>query len=67
MWDLPGPGLEPVSLALAGSFLTTVPPRKPHQAFLYTPCLLLFLKKIAFIVLHSIAFFTNQRFVATLC
>ena len=26
MWDLPGPGLEPVSHALAGGFLTTVPP-----------------------------------------
>ena len=24
MWDLPGPGLEPVSPALAGGFLTTV-------------------------------------------
>ena len=23
MWDLPGPGHEPVSLALAGGFLTT--------------------------------------------
>ena len=30
MWDLPGPGLEPVSPALAGGFLTTVPPGKPH-------------------------------------
>ena len=29
MWDLPGPGLEPVSPALAGKFLTTVPPVKP--------------------------------------
>ena len=29
MWDLPGPGLKPVSPALAGGFLTTVPPRKP--------------------------------------
>ena len=29
MWDLPGPGLEPVSPALAGGFLTTVPPQKP--------------------------------------
>ena len=29
MWDLPGPGLEPVSPALTGRFLTTVPPRKP--------------------------------------
>ena len=28
MWDLPGPRLEPVSLALAGGFLTTVPPGK---------------------------------------
>ena len=25
-WDLPGPGLEPVSPALAGGFLTTAPP-----------------------------------------
>ena len=29
MWDLPRPGLEPVSPALAGRFSTTVPPRKP--------------------------------------
>ena len=29
MWDLPGPGLEPVSPALAGGFLTTVPQGKP--------------------------------------
>ena len=28
MWDLPRPGLEPVSPALAGRFLTTVPPGK---------------------------------------
>ena len=34
MWDLPGPGLEPVSPALAGGFLTTAPPGKPSQAFL---------------------------------
>ena len=29
MWDLPGPGLEPVSPALASGFLSTVPPGKP--------------------------------------
>ena len=29
-WDLPGPGLEPVSPALAGGFLTTAPPGKPN-------------------------------------
>ena len=28
MWDLPGPGIEPVSPALAGGFLTTAPPGK---------------------------------------
>ena len=30
MWDLPRPGLEPVSPALAGGFLTTAPPGKPY-------------------------------------
>ena len=34
MWDLPGPGLEPVSPALAGGFLTTVPPGKSLGSFL---------------------------------
>ena len=29
MWDLPRPGLEPVSPALAGRFPTTAPPGKP--------------------------------------
>ena len=28
MWDLPQPGIEPMSLELAGRFLTTVPPGK---------------------------------------
>ena len=31
MWDLPGPGLEPVPPALAGGFLTTVPPGKSRH------------------------------------
>ena len=30
MWDLPRPGLEPVSPALTGRFLTTEPPGKPR-------------------------------------
>ena len=34
MWDLPRPGLEPVSPALAGRFSTTVPPGKPFSHFL---------------------------------
>ena len=33
MWDLPRPGLEPVSPALAGRFSTTAPPGKPQIAF----------------------------------
>ena len=31
MWDLPGPGLEPVCPALAGGFSTTAPPGKPQS------------------------------------
>ena len=34
MWDLPGPGLEPLFPALAGGFLTTAPPGKPTGDFL---------------------------------
>ena len=35
MWDLPGPGLKPMSPALASGFLTTAPPGKsPHSFFL---------------------------------
>ena len=33
MWDLPGPGLEPVSTALAGRFSTTAPPGKPYSFY----------------------------------
>ena len=35
MWDLPRPGLEPVSPALAGRFSTTAPPEKPQDSFFY--------------------------------
>ena len=33
MWDLPRPGLEPVSPALAGRLPTTAPPGKPYLYF----------------------------------
>ena len=33
MWDLPRPGLEPVSPALAGRFSTTAPPGKPLNSY----------------------------------
>ena len=39
MWDLPRPGLEPVSPALSGRFSTTAPPWKPDPAHLITFCL----------------------------
>ena len=35
MWDLPRPGLEPESPALAGRFSTTAPPGKPRVAKLF--------------------------------
>ena len=31
MWDLPGPGIKPVSPTLAGRFLTTAPAGKSHR------------------------------------
>ena len=34
MWDLPRPGLEPTSPALAGRLLTTAPPGKPKNVLL---------------------------------
>ena len=33
-WDLPGPGIEPVSSALADGLLSTAPPRKSRSATL---------------------------------
>ena len=51
MWDLPRPGIESVSPALAGWFFTTEPPGKPYQnilkhdnAFPYWPLKLWYLE-----------------------
>ena len=38
MWDLSGPGLDPVSPALAGGLLTTVPPGKSHEYSFESGC-----------------------------
>ena len=38
MWDLPGPGLEPVSLALAGGLLTTAPLGKSWSDVAFAFC-----------------------------
>jgi len=34
MWDLPGPGIEPMFPALSGGFLTTRPPGQPNLVLL---------------------------------
>ena len=38
MWDLPRPGLEPVSPELAGRFSITAPPGKPPKVYLISVC-----------------------------
>ena len=40
MWDLPRPGLKPMSPALAGRFSTTAPPGKPSTVLLTTVMML---------------------------
>ena len=50
MWDLPRPGLEPVSPALAGRFSTTAPPGKPFTfVFIFHRMLLGTLQDCCFI------------------
>ena len=48
MWNLPGPGIEPLSLALAGKFLSTAPPRSPINISF---CLLIFI--LVFLDYHN--------------
>ena len=38
MWDLPGPGLEPVSHALPGGFSTTASPGKSPEGKKFEAC-----------------------------
>ena len=42
VWELPRPGMEPVSLALAGRFFTTKPPGKPDKILFKIFLLLIF-------------------------
>ena len=63
MWDLPRPGLEPVSPALAGRLPTTAPPGKPLLLFLIR--LLENLKSylwLAFVALSSRHIFNLLKF-----
>ena len=49
MWDLPRPGLEPQSPALAGRLPTTAPPEKPYS--------FIFNKSVGYF--HLLAFVSN--------
>ena len=55
MWGLPGPRIEPVSPALAGRFLSTLPPGKYFLGFIFLrvkfPLLFFLFKKIKFFFL----------------
>ena len=46
MWDLPGPGIEPVSPALAGGYLTTALPGKSQDSRSYTSVKITLLKSL---------------------
>ena len=52
MWDLPRPGLEPVSPALAGRFSTTAPPGKPLLLSFKSPLCILDTSLSLLCVLH---------------
>ena len=55
MWNLPRPGLEPVSPALAGGFSTAAPPGKPNKNIL---------KKEGWIYTNDFRFVTKECFLA---
>ena len=46
MWNLPGPGIEPVSPALAGDFLTTGPPGKSKMLYMSSFIKLIYLTHV---------------------
>ena len=58
--DLPNPGIEPVSPALAGKFFTTAPPGKPYVVFgemliyIFRPFFFFFTGFFVFIELHEL-------------
>ena len=53
MWDLPRPGLEPVSPALAGRLSTTVPPGKPSYVVLI--CISLMISDVEHLFMYLLA------------
>ena len=57
MWDLPEPGIKPVSPALVSGFLTTEPPEKPQ-----IPCLIIQISMLYIDLVLMIAFFFRLVF-----
>ena len=55
MWDLPGPGLEPMSPALAGGFLTSAPPGKPSFVFFLITLFIYFWLCWVFVAVHRLS------------
>ena len=75
MWDLPGPGLEPMSPALAGGYFTTAPPGKSLlYCFDYYNFVIQFGKcsissfglKIALMTRGLLCFHTNFRIICSI-
>ena len=62
MWDLPGPGLEPVAPALAGGFPTTAPPGKPWVMFLESWCLTIGAEQRGYVTVLSMPTFSFHSF-----
>ena len=60
MWTLPGPGIEPVSPALAGGLLSTISPEKSHTIF-YLPELHVF--KLFFFYQYGINVLPNNSLI----
>ena len=65
MWDLPGAGIGPVSLGLAGGFSTTGPPGKPltgtfffFDRYFFTPYI--FQEKLGVTHFKILYFSTNR-------
>ena len=61
MWDLPRPGLEPVSPALAGRFSTTAPPGKPPLIFLDIICF----SSLSILIIAALSYLSKKFYLWT--
>ena len=59
--DLPDPGIEPMSLALAGGFFTTKPPRKPQSPVCRKYLMNIWEQGVLFWLFQSILITTHTR------